>query len=196
MAQWIRFERNGRLEFGTLQGGEIVVHQGDMFAGASPSGERVRLSDVRVATPCDPSKMICLWNNFHQLAAKNDFKVPDEPLYFLKAPNAYLPHGEPIRRQCGKQTGLGRAIRLEAPVEVDVLRAQIRKDADAELDAVHTVKRQRVGAGFENAHVQIRGEHLGQRALHHGRLRRRVVDCVRPHFVADLRVDRGEPAGA
>ncbi len=98
MAQWIRFERNGRLGFGTLQNGEIVVHEGDMFAGASPSGERVRLSDVRVSTPCDPSKMICLWNNFHQLAAKNDFKVPDEPLYFLKAPNAYLPHGEPIRR--------------------------------------------------------------------------------------------------
>ena len=42
--------------------------------------------------------MICLWNNFHQLAAKNDFKVPDEPLYFLKAPNAYHSHGAPIRR--------------------------------------------------------------------------------------------------
>jgi 2-dehydropantoate 2-reductase len=98
MAQWIRFERNGRLEFGTLQGEKIAVHQGDMFAGASPTGETVRLSDVRVATPCDPSKMICLWNNFHQLAAKNEFKVPDEPLYFLKAPNAYHPHRVPIRR--------------------------------------------------------------------------------------------------
>src|SRR5262249_32323709 len=98
MAQWIRFERNGRLEFGAVQGDKIAVHKGDMFAGASPTGETVRLSDVRVATPCDPSKMICLWNNFHQLAAKNDFKVPDEPLYFLKAPNAYHPHGAPIRR--------------------------------------------------------------------------------------------------
>src|SRR3984893_3123160 len=98
MAQWIRFERSGRLEFGTLQGGDIAVHRGDMFAGASPTGETVRLADVRVSTPCDPSKMICLWNNFHQLAAKNDFKVREEPLYFLKAPNAYHPHGEPIRR--------------------------------------------------------------------------------------------------
>ena len=32
--------------------------------------------------------MICLWNNFHQLAAKNGFSRPEEPLYFLKAPNA------------------------------------------------------------------------------------------------------------
>jgi 2-dehydropantoate 2-reductase len=98
MVQWLRFERNGRLEFGTLKDGEIAIHKGDMFAGASPTGETVRLSDVRVHTPCDPSKMICLWNNFHQLAAKNNFQVPDEPLYFLKAPNAYHPPGEPIVR--------------------------------------------------------------------------------------------------
>ena len=42
--------------------------------------------------------MVCLWNNFHQLAAKNNFVRPEEPLYFLKAPNSYHPHGEPIRR--------------------------------------------------------------------------------------------------
>ena len=98
MAQWIRFERNGRLGFGTVQDGVVAVHEGDMFAGASPTGETIKLADVKVHTPCDPSKMICLWNNFHQLAAKNDFQKPSEPLYFLKAPNAYHPDGEPIRR--------------------------------------------------------------------------------------------------
>ena len=98
MTQWIRFERNGRVEFGTLQAGTIAVHSGDPFAGAEPTGATAQLSDVRVLTPCQPSKMICLWNNFHQLAAKNDFAVPDEPLYFLKAPNAFHPHGAPIER--------------------------------------------------------------------------------------------------
>ncbi len=98
MTQWIRFERNGRVAFGTLQDGAVAVHSGDMFARAKPTGESVKLASVRVLTPCTPSKMICLWNNFHQLAAKNDFQVPDEPLYFLKAPNAYHPHGAPIER--------------------------------------------------------------------------------------------------
>ena len=42
--------------------------------------------------------MICLWNNFHQLAAKNDFTEPKEPLWFLKAPNAYWPANKPIQR--------------------------------------------------------------------------------------------------
>jgi 2-keto-4-pentenoate hydratase/2-oxohepta-3-ene-1,7-dioic acid hydratase in catechol pathway/ketopantoate reductase len=69
-----------------------------MFAGAKPTGEKLKLADVAIQTPCDPSKMIGLWNNFHQLAAKNSFQHPDEPLYFLKAPNSFHPHGQPIVR--------------------------------------------------------------------------------------------------
>lgn len=98
MAKWISFEREGKCEFGTIEGEMITVHHGDMFGANAPSGGKVALDDVHVLTPCEPSKMICLWNNFHQLAAKNNFLVPEEPLYFLKAPNAYHPHGVPIER--------------------------------------------------------------------------------------------------
>src|ERR1700691_4478430 len=98
MTQWLRFERQRRAEFGTLKDDAIAVHSGDMFADAKPRGENVKFSSVRVLTPCQPSKMIGLWNNFHQLAAKNGFLVPDEPLYFLKAPNAYCAAGTPIER--------------------------------------------------------------------------------------------------
>ena len=98
MAHWIRFENGGKTGFGTVEGETIAVHSGDMFAAAKPTGETLKLSDVRVSTPCQPSKMICLWNNFHQLAAKNDFQQPNEPLWFLKAPNAYQPAGRPIQR--------------------------------------------------------------------------------------------------
>lgn len=98
MAKWIGFEQEGKTGFGTLEGDTIAVHTGDLFAGAKPSGQTLKLSAVQVLTPCDPSKMICLWNNFHQLAAKNDFTEPKEPLWFLKAPNAYWPANKPIER--------------------------------------------------------------------------------------------------
>src|SRR5665213_1714734 len=98
MAKWIRFEQDGKTGFGTLEGDTIAVHTGDLFAGAKPNGQTLKLSAVQVLTPCKPSKMICLWNNFHQLAAKNDFKEPKEPLWFLKAPNAYWPANKPIER--------------------------------------------------------------------------------------------------
>ncbi len=98
MTKWIRFEQGGKTGIGTLEGDTIALHSGNMFAGAKPTGETLKLSDVQVLTPCDPSKMICLWNNFHQLAAKNDFKEPKEPLWFLKAPNSYWPANRPIQR--------------------------------------------------------------------------------------------------
>jgi 2-dehydropantoate 2-reductase len=98
MTEWVRFERGGKTQFGTLEGDTIKVHEGDMFANPKATGESVKLTDVKLTTPCEPSKMVCLWNNFHELAAKNDFQHPTEPLYFIKAPNAYHPHGEPIRR--------------------------------------------------------------------------------------------------
>lgn len=98
MTQWIRFERGGKTSFGTLEGDTIKVHSGDMFDNPSPTGESVKLGEVQVLTPCDPSKMVGLWNNFHELAAKNDFQHPTDPLYFLKAPNSFHPHGRPIVR--------------------------------------------------------------------------------------------------
>ena len=70
MTKWIRFEQGGKTGFGTLEDDTIAVHTGDMFAVAKPTGETLKLSDVQLRTPCDPSKMVCLWNNFHQLAAK------------------------------------------------------------------------------------------------------------------------------
>lgn len=97
MAHWIRFEHGGREAFGTLADGVIQVHEGDMLAGAKASGLSLPLADVRVLTPCVPTKMVALWNNFHALAAKLEQPIPPEPLYFLKGNNAFHPHGEPIR---------------------------------------------------------------------------------------------------
>ena len=98
MAQWIRFEHHGRSGFGTLGEGQIAVHDGDMFAGATPTGEILDLAAVKLLIPCVPGKMICLWNNFAANAAKQGLSRPEEPLWFIKADNAFLADGEPIRR--------------------------------------------------------------------------------------------------
>ncbi|MGI9433661.1 MAG: fumarylacetoacetate hydrolase family protein, partial [Geminicoccaceae bacterium] len=98
MTRWIRFELQGEVGFGTLDGDSIAVHGGDMFENPTPTGEQVAFSDIKVLTPTEPSKMVCLWNNFHALAARLKVQHPDEPLYFLKSPSAFLAHGEPIRR--------------------------------------------------------------------------------------------------
>jgi 2-keto-4-pentenoate hydratase/2-oxohepta-3-ene-1,7-dioic acid hydratase in catechol pathway len=96
VAHWIRFEQNGRIGFGTLKDGEVAIHEGDLYDSPRSTGSTIALSAVRLLTPCVPSKLIGLWNNFHALAAKLGIPVPAEPLYFLKASNSFLASGETI----------------------------------------------------------------------------------------------------
>ncbi len=96
--RWARFRRAGSVGYGKLEGDSLKVYSGDIFDGAAPTGQTVKLDDVELLTPCEPSKMVCLWNNFHALAAKLEVADPSEPLFFLKAPSAFTDPGATIRR--------------------------------------------------------------------------------------------------
>lgn len=97
MTHWLRFAQGARQGFGELRGEVIHVHSGDMFVGATATGETLPLASVTFLTPAAPSKFIALWNNYHAAAAKQGNAIPAEPLYFLKAPGSYLAHGQVIR---------------------------------------------------------------------------------------------------
>ncbi len=96
MTLWIGFRRAAARGFGRLDGATIEVCEGDMFDGATPTGERVALDAVTIDLPCRPSKMIALWNNFHEAAKKNNLARPEAPLLFVKPPNTYAPTGATI----------------------------------------------------------------------------------------------------
>ncbi|MFQ5994529.1 MAG: fumarylacetoacetate hydrolase family protein [Acidiferrobacterales bacterium] len=98
MTHWIRFEHAGAAKFGTLENGAITVHRGSMFDSPDATSETVPLSDVKLLTPTPASKMVALWNNFHALAAKFNFSIPEEPLWFIKSASSFLAPGETIRR--------------------------------------------------------------------------------------------------
>ena len=72
-----------------------------MFEQPVATGRQLALADVKLLTPTRPSKVLALWNNFGQLAAKLNLARPAEPLYFIKSPNTYLDPGETIRRPPG-----------------------------------------------------------------------------------------------
>ena len=93
---WVRFERGGQAGFGTLRDGVITIHEGDMFSASRATGATVPLAEVTLLTPCTPSKMLALWNNYRALAAKLNLTAPPEPLYLLKAPNSFLAGGQVI----------------------------------------------------------------------------------------------------
>jgi 2-keto-4-pentenoate hydratase/2-oxohepta-3-ene-1,7-dioic acid hydratase in catechol pathway len=99
VSKWVRFlDVNGAVHFGTVKDDLVVVHSGDMFNNPVPLQETVQLDDVILLTPCDPTKMIALWNNSATAAAKGGWAPPADPLYFLKPPSSFTSHLSPIRR--------------------------------------------------------------------------------------------------
>lgn len=98
MPLWVRYAHHDQRGFGILDGANIRVHEGNMFDAPVETPLTLSLDEVKLLTPCVPSKMIALWNNFHTLAAKLEIAEPDWPLYFLKASNSFLATGETIRR--------------------------------------------------------------------------------------------------
>jgi len=97
-ALWVRFDRAGQAGFGRLVGDAVEVHQGDMFAGPTATGETVALSEVELLAPTTPGKIIALWKNLRGLAAKLGQTPPDEPLYLLKASSSAIGSDATIRR--------------------------------------------------------------------------------------------------
>ena len=102
MTRWARFRfRDGRTGFGTLEHGRMEEYAGDPFGAAHRTGATVPLEEVVLESPCRPSKIIALWNNFHALAAKLGKSPPARALYLIKPESCVVGPGEPIRRPTG-----------------------------------------------------------------------------------------------
>ena len=96
MMHWLRFSRQGRSEFGILEADRVRPCRGDMFSAWEKTEELIALSEIRWETPCAPTKMIALWNNFHEAAAKFSLAIPAEPLFFVKSANSFCSHNATI----------------------------------------------------------------------------------------------------
>jgi 2-keto-4-pentenoate hydratase/2-oxohepta-3-ene-1,7-dioic acid hydratase in catechol pathway len=95
-----RFSHNDSIRYGIVDGGELVVLDGDpMFAGFETTGERVPLSDVALLAPVIPrSKVVCVGRNYREHAAELGNEVPVEPMLFFKPNTSVIGPGDTIVR--------------------------------------------------------------------------------------------------
>jgi 2-keto-4-pentenoate hydratase/2-oxohepta-3-ene-1,7-dioic acid hydratase in catechol pathway len=98
MAQWLRFSHENIVGIGILDSGTITIYSGDLFDAPTATGQTLKLVDVDILTPCDPTKVVAMWNNNLSLANKLGLSKPEHPLYLLKGPNTFLAAGQPIKQ--------------------------------------------------------------------------------------------------
>ena len=93
MAHWIRFEYNNKIHFGTMEDNNIEIYDGTQFGEVSKNGNSVNINNVNLLNPCEPSKIIALWNNYKTLADEKGLSKPKNPLYLNKAVSCILEPG-------------------------------------------------------------------------------------------------------
>lgn len=94
--QYIKFQYEGNIHWGQLEGGTVHVQSG--FMGPL-TGETVSLSEVNLLAPCEASKIVCVGKNYARHIKEmggSDTDLPKEPGIFLKALNTLAHPGDPI----------------------------------------------------------------------------------------------------
>lgn len=99
--QWVKFEHDNTSGFGTLDGETITVYEGNLFGDNQATPNILSIESVKLLAPCQPSKIVALWNNFHALAEKQGNAIPESPLYFLKPASCVIGPGNDIVRPKG-----------------------------------------------------------------------------------------------
>lgn len=99
----VRFRAGGRARCGILAGNTVSELYGTPFAHLghlnSPSildGTTYLLDEVRLLSPCLPSKIICLGLNYRSHIEEMKLPMPSVPLIFLKPSTAVIGHEEKI----------------------------------------------------------------------------------------------------
>jgi 2-keto-4-pentenoate hydratase/2-oxohepta-3-ene-1,7-dioic acid hydratase in catechol pathway len=99
VTQWVRFRtHDGRVGFGALNGNAVIEHAGDMSDSPQTVGRALPRDTITLLAPCQPSKIVALWNNFHALATKLGKAAPTHPLFLIKPGTCAIGPGEAIQR--------------------------------------------------------------------------------------------------
>lgn len=92
--KYVRYSMGGRTSYGVLEGDVIRELKGDLFQSPTPTGKTVRLSDVKLMAPVEPSKVLLVGRNYR---ARLEDEPPDkEPTLSSKVPTSIIGPEESI----------------------------------------------------------------------------------------------------
>lgn len=92
----VRCRAGGKGAYGVLEEGTVRFLTGPPFGGIDYSGLKAARDEVELLAPCLPSKIVAVGINYAPHARELDFRIPGEPLIFLKPSTAVIGPDEEI----------------------------------------------------------------------------------------------------
>lgn len=99
----IRYLADRKIEYGILDGEQVQALDGDPFAQIKKSGRSCALKDVRLLSPCAPSKIVAIGLNYHAHAKEVNQPAPEEPIMFFKPSTSVIGPEDNILYPAGLQ---------------------------------------------------------------------------------------------
>lgn len=81
---------------GVLEESVVDRIEGEIFGEWRRSGERFRLTDLRLHAPVIPPNLLCLGKNYRSFPGDDNPAYPKQPLLFIKSTSSVIGPGEPI----------------------------------------------------------------------------------------------------
>ncbi|GBD31838.1 Homoprotocatechuate catabolism bifunctional isomerase/decarboxylase [bacterium HR33] len=94
VTRYVRYAYQGAISYGELEGETIYQLEGDIFSDHRRTGKTVRLSEVRLLAPVEPSKVICVGLNYR--SHLGDREPAPYPGLFAKYPTSIIGPEEAI----------------------------------------------------------------------------------------------------
>jgi 2-keto-4-pentenoate hydratase/2-oxohepta-3-ene-1,7-dioic acid hydratase in catechol pathway len=82
--------------YGLIEGESVIEISGPPWGQWSRRSRTLRLAEVRLVAPIEPTKIVCIGRNYAAHAAEMGNEVPKEPLMFLKPPSSIVGPEEAI----------------------------------------------------------------------------------------------------
>ncbi len=124
--KFVRFKKGNMISYGAIGEGYVQRIKGDIFKKYEITNELYKINEIKLLTPCVPSRIIAVGLNYkdHIIEMKHD--MPDEPVIFMKASTAVV--GPEARIIIPKNAG-----RIEYEAEVGLVIGKPVKNVEPEI---------------------------------------------------------------
>ena len=91
-----RFGYKGHKAYGVVEGEDIFEIEGSLFDTFSKTGIKHTIDSVKLLPPAEPTKIVCIGQNYLEHIKEIGATPPEKPHYFLKPPSSLIGPGDDI----------------------------------------------------------------------------------------------------
>ncbi len=94
--KFIRYKIKSGIRYGQVCEGHVLEIEGDIFSKYQVTETKHALCDLKILSPCVPTKIIAIGLNYRSHAAELGMALPEDPMVFMKPPTAVIGPDEEI----------------------------------------------------------------------------------------------------